>query len=104
MVYTRIVTAYTLSVIRSFRHKGLHTLFVGGKDAKISTDLIPRIVRQLDALHAVRRVAELEMPGFKVQNLKGAPTRYSLQVFGPFCLTFEWVDGDAWRVDLAQFD
>jgi len=30
-------------------------------------------------------------------------TRYSLHVDGPWCITFEWLDGDALRVDLEQY-
>ena len=31
------------------------------------------------------------------------PTRYTLHVSGPWTITFEWIDGDAWRVDLEQY-
>ena len=37
-------------------------------------------------------------------SLKGyKPTRYSLHVNGPWCITFEWNDGEAIRVDLEQY-
>lgn len=31
------------------------------------------------------------------------PIRYSLHVNGPWCITFEWAEGDALRVDLEQY-
>jgi toxin HigB-1 len=43
------------------------------------------------------------VPGFNFHGLQGVPTRYSIHVNGPWCLTFEWEEGDALRVDLAQY-
>jgi plasmid maintenance system killer protein len=31
------------------------------------------------------------------------PRRYSIHVNGPWCITFEWRDGRALRVDLEQY-
>lgn len=91
-------------MIRSFRHKGLADLFRSGKTAKVAPDLQGRSLRRLDALHAARELADLNLPGFDFHPLKGhKPTRYSLHVNGPWCVTFEWADGDAQRVDLEQY-
>ena len=91
-------------MIRSFRHKGLADLFRSGKGAKVRPDLQARILRRLDALHAAREPADLNVPGFDFHPLKGPkPTRYSLHVNGPWCITFEWAEGDALRVDLEQY-
>lgn len=44
------------------------------------------------------------MPGFDFHPLKGhKPTRYSLHVNGPWCITFEWDQGDALHVKLEQY-
>lgn len=46
----------------------------------------------------------VNVPGFDLHALKGyRPTRYSLHVNGPWCVTFEWDAGDALRVDLEQY-
>ena len=75
-----------------------------GKSAKVRPDLQARILRRLDALHSAREPAGLNMPGFDFHPLKGPkPTRYSLHVNGPWCITFEWAEGDALRVDLEQY-
>ena len=50
-----------------------------------------------------RLLEELNVPGFNFHRLKGRPLRYTLHVNGPWCITFEWIDGDAWRVDLEQY-
>jgi toxin HigB-1 len=91
-------------MIRSFRHKGLADLYHKGNAAKVRQDLQARVLRRLDALNAARDLAELNSPGFAFHPLKGhKPTRYSLHVNGPWCITFEWSDGDALRVDLEQY-
>jgi len=60
-------------------------------------------VRRLDALDQVTILADLNVPGFAFRHLTGKPTRYSLHVNGPWCTTFEWIEGDAWGVDLEQY-
>jgi len=46
----------------------------------------------------------MNLPGFDFHPLKGfAPVRYAVHVNGPWCITFEFNDGDAYRVDLEQY-
>ena len=90
-------------MIRTFRHKGLAELFRSGASAKVRHDLQSRALRRLDALEQAAELADLRVPGFDFHRLKGAQKRYSLHVSGPWCITFEWIDGDAWRVDLEQY-
>ena len=66
-------------------------------------DLQPRVIRRLDALDAAAALSELNLPGFGFHSLKGRPQRYALWVNGPWRITFEWKDGDAFRVDLEQY-
>ena len=40
---------------------------------------------------------------FGLHPLRGTPKRYALSVNGPWRITFEWVEADAWRVDLEQY-
>jgi len=90
-------------MIRSFRHKGLKALFETGSSSRVRPDLQPRAIVRLDALDAANVVGDLNLPGFDLHALHGVPRRYSLHVNGPWCVTFEWIDGDAWRVDLEQY-
>lgn len=43
------------------------------------------------------------VPGFDFHALRGKPQRYTIHVNGPWCITFEWQDGTALRVDLEQY-
>jgi toxin HigB-1 len=46
----------------------------------------------------------MNLPGFDFHALHGfKPTRYSVHVNGPWCITFEFADGDVLRVDLEQY-
>src|SRR5262249_26762840 len=53
-----------------------------------------RILRQLDRLDVIVRPEEMNVPGFDFHPLRGfKPTRYSVHVNGPWCVTFEFEDG-----------
>ena len=90
-------------MIKSFRHKGLAELFEKGVSAKVRHDLQVRAIRRLDAVHQATKLRDLNVPGFDFHGLAGKPKRYSLHVSGAWCITFEWADGHAWRVDLEQY-
>jgi len=90
-------------MIKCFKHKGLKTLFMTGHSSKIRHDLQKRALRRLDAMDAARALDELVIPGFDFHGLEGKPKRYSIHINGPFCLTFEWADGDIYRVDLENY-
>ncbi len=75
-----------------------------GGSAGIDKKLQSRIRRRLDALNAARSPLDMRLPGFDFHPLNGFdPVRYSVHINGPWCLTFEFRDGNAWRVDLEQY-
>jgi toxin HigB-1 len=90
-------------VIETFKNKGLKDLFEKGTSAKVATDLHKRVRIRLDAIEAASSLAELNQPGFDFHLLRGKPKRYSIHVNGPWCITFEWSEGKAYRVDLQQY-
>ena len=90
-------------MIRSFKHKGLHELFEKGHSRRVQQSLQARTLRRLDVLDTADSLTELDVPGFDFHALKGKPKRYSMHVNGPFCITFEWSDGEALRVDLENY-
>lgn len=91
-------------MLRTFVHKGLRELWSGGRSAKIDARMQARILIRLDALEQATRVEDVNPPGFDFHALRGhSPVRYSVHVNGPWCITFEFADGDAWRIDLEQY-
>ena len=87
-------------MIASFRHKGLGELFEQGRSDKVSADLHARCERRLDALDAAPDLKHLNLPGFNFHPLHSKPVRFSIHVSGAWCITFEWEQGNALRVDL----
>lgn len=91
-------------MIRSFRNKALADLWSSGRTAKIDQKMHKRILFRLDRLDAAVKPEEMNLPGFDFQALKGiVPTRFTVHVNGPWCLTFEFDGGDAYRVDFEQY-
>jgi proteic killer suppression protein len=84
--------------------KALSDLWSGGKTARIDAKMHKRILARLDRLDAARRPEEMNLPGFDFHALKGhKPVRYTVHVNGPWCITFEFEQGDARRVDFEQY-
>ena len=90
-------------MIKSFKHKGLADLFEKGSSGKLPQDLQSRTLRRLEALDQAESLTDLNVPGFNFHRLQGVPKRYTLHVNGPWCLTFEWEEGEVLRVDLEQY-
>lgn len=90
-------------MIETFANKQLKALRQTGK-SKIDTRLCSRILRRLDALDAATRPEDMNLPGFDFHALRGhKPTRYTVHVNGPWCVTFEFEDGNAYALDLEQY-
>jgi proteic killer suppression protein len=91
-------------MIKSFKSKGLAELWARERTKEIDARLHRRILLRLDRLDAAEVPEEMNVPGFDFHALKGFnPTRYAVHVNGPWCLTFEFEEGDACRVDFEQY-
>jgi toxin HigB-1 len=89
-------------MIVSFRHKELARLWETGT-ARIDSQLHKRILVRLDRLNVITTPEEMNLPGFNFHMLHGfEPTRFTVHVNGPWCLTFEFVNGEVLRLDLVQ--
>jgi proteic killer suppression protein len=86
-------------MIKTFRHKELAKLWSGGR-SKIDKRLHGRVLERLDAMNAAERPDDLNVPGY---DFHGLQKRYSIRVNGPWCITFEFEGGDAYRVDIEQY-
>lgn len=91
-------------MIRTFKSKALAELWEKGRTAKIDSKMHQRIFARLDRLDVAMRPDEMNVPGFDFHALRGfRPTRYSVHVNGPWCITFEFEEGDAFRLDFEQY-
>ena len=69
----------------------------------MSPNLHARCLRRLEVLDQAETLRDLNIPGFNFHELHGLPKRYSIHVNGPWCITFEWEEGEAVRVNLEQY-
>ena len=102
---TNVSYSLTLKcVIRTFKSKALSELWSKGGSAKIDAKMHRRILARRDRLDASTRPEEMNLPGLDFHALHGFdPRRYSVHVNGPWCITFEFEKGDAFRVDFEQY-
>lgn len=90
-------------MIKTFTNKQLKVLWETGQ-SKIDARLHKRILRRLDSLDAATTPEDMNLPGFDFHALQGHnPTRYTTHVNGPWCITFEFSDGDAYALDFEQY-
>jgi proteic killer suppression protein len=91
-------------VIKSFRHKGLKRLFETGDRCAVSTGLADHLRRQLDVLNRVRSTRDLNLPGYRLHQLKGNRAgTWSVAVSGNWRVTFTFEGEDAFDVDLEDY-
>ncbi len=100
----RCATCYSSVVIKSFRHKGLKTLFETGKVTGVQPSHSRRLRIQLAALDTAQVIDDMDLPGFRLHQLKGGRAgRWSITVNGNWRMTFEFRDGNAYVLDYEDY-
>lgn len=89
-------------MIKTFRNKALAELWSAGK-SKIDARMHKRILLRLDRLNVVTQPEQMNLPGFDFHMLLGKPIRYTVHVNGPWCITFEFESGDAYKIDFERY-
>ncbi len=90
-------------MIRTFKHSGLKKLFEGNA-SRIAADLRVRVSLALSALDAAKSPPELDLPGYRLHQLKGDRKGiWSITVSGNWRITFRFDDGSAHDVDLVDY-
>jgi proteic killer suppression protein len=91
-------------VIKSFRHKGLRTLFETGSAAGVQPNHAKRLRMQLAALDTAQTIDDMDIPGFRLHPLKGELVgRWSVSVNGNWRVTFEFREGNAYVLDYEDY-
>ena len=90
-------------MIRTFRSRALKAFWYKGDVSKIAPALVNRMQRRLEALDGARVPTALNLPGFDLHQLRGATLRYTVQVNGPWRVTFGWDGEDGINVDLEDY-
>lgn len=91
-------------MIKTFKHKGLKTLFETGRSRAVAADLHRRLIRQLDLLNRAKSAQDMNLPGYRMHELKGERKgTYSVTVSGNWRVTFTFSARDAEDVDLEDY-
>ena len=91
-------------MIISFRHKGLEKYYYDGDKKGIDVKHAPRLGRILDRLDASVERRDMNLPGFKLHELKGkGKGTWSVWVSGNWRVTFKFRGNDAILVDYRDY-
>lgn len=91
-------------MIKSIRHKGLKRFHASGSTAGIQAAHAKRLRMLLAALETAVDIDDLDIPGFGLHPLKGQQKgRWAIKVSGNWRLTFEFRDGNAYRIDYEDY-
>jgi proteic killer suppression protein len=91
-------------VIRSFLHKGVEKFFAQGSKAGIQPAHATRLRLQLARLNAAKVPQDMDLPGWRLHELKGAlKGHWAVWVDKNWRLTFRFEDGDAVLVDYQDY-
>jgi proteic killer suppression protein len=79
-------------------------LFEKGSSRGVSSDLAERLLRRLDVLNAAVMVSDINLPGYRLHQLKGdRKGTWSIIVSVNWRLTFSFREGDVFDIDLEDY-
>lgn len=91
-------------MIKSFKHKGLQKLFENDDPSGVQAKDVERIKLRLLMLDEATTTDDFRAyPGFKFHPLKGDKKNlYAITVRANWRITFEFIDGDAYILNLED--
>ena len=92
-----------LTVIKSFKHKGLAEYFNTGSHRKVQAKHAARLKLILGLLHGATHAGVMNAPGLGFHPLKGKPKRWAVSVDENFRVIFRFEDGHALEVDYDDY-
>ncbi|XKM14174.1 type II toxin-antitoxin system RelE/ParE family toxin [Orbaceae bacterium ac157xtp] len=91
-------------MIKSFKHKGLRLLFEKGVTSGVLAQDAERINDRLQAIDSANEINELNRPIYKLHPLKGDRDGvWSITVRGNWRITFQFIDGHAYILNLEDY-
>jgi len=91
-------------MIKSFKHKGLEKFYLKGTSAGIQAKHSKKLRFQLAALDSAHHIDDLDLPGYRLQPLKGLREGiWSIMVSGNWRLTFEFTDGNVHIINYEDY-
>lgn len=90
-------------MIKSIRHKGLKKLFEEDNASGVNSEHVSKLKNILATLHAAKTIEHMNLPGFRLHQLKGELKGYwAVTVRANWRVIFRF-DGDAEDVDYVDY-
>lgn len=92
-------------MIRSFASKETERLFRRQRSKKLPHDIQRRARSKLEILAAAESIEDLRLPPSNhLEKLSGSRAgQYSIRINNQWRLCFEWLDGDAYDVEIVDY-
>ncbi len=92
-------------MIKSFRDREAERIFHRSFSRKLPSDIQRAALRRLMLLHAATELVDLRSPpSNRLEKLSGDRSgQYSLRINDQWRVCFEWVDGDAYNVEIVDY-
>lgn len=91
-------------MIKCFKHKGLDCFFTQNDIHLLNSQFASKIARILDRLDVSEVVNDMRIPGWSLHALKGnRKDTWSVTVSGNWRITFKFVKGNAYEVNLEDY-
>ena len=91
-------------MIKSFKHKGLENFYASGSTKGIQAKHAKKLRMQLAALDTAHLVEDLDIPGYRLHQLKGSlKGLWSITVNANWRITFKFTDGNVYIVNYEDY-
>jgi proteic killer suppression protein len=91
-------------MLKKIKHKGLKELFETGSKKGIQAGHAKRLRLILIRLHSSQAPADMDLPGFKLHQLKGTlKDKYAVTVSGNWRVVFKFDGNDVVDVDYIDY-
>jgi toxin HigB-1 len=91
-------------MIVSIKHKGLADLYYNDQSKGVKEIHVKRLKRILFELETAKVISDMDIPRLELHRLQGKMKDfYAVSVSGNWRVTFRFVDGDAYDVDLVDY-
>ncbi|NOY61045.1 MAG: peptidase [Calditrichaeota bacterium] len=91
-------------MIKSFKSKALEKLYLNDNRKRINPDHVSKLLRILDRLDASVNPQDMNLPGYKLHELKGNQKGvWSVWISGNWRVTFKFESNDAIEIDYTDY-
>lgn len=92
-------------MIRSFRNPDTERLFTRQGSRRLPPAVQNAALRKLVILHGAGALTDLRLPpGNRLEKLRGDRAgQYSIRINDQYRVCFQWRDGDAYNVEIADY-